>query len=410
MMVGVAGFVLLILLLLAQSIHAANQEKLVMFVIEHTDGSRRFCGSGGMNHAKHLLTSFLGIASVLRDRKPVVYRPTHIFAKSHGEIPESVVWSDLFNWNVDNEEFKSPDDIWNALDKDPGRFEVFDVYHKTKSLVKRLQESKADIVLLHMYGQRDKNNRTMVSCVSYTPFQQAEIAYNNNHGLPMMYPTFAPPSNLIIDCANFIIKQLNDQSNGLGFVSVHVRRGDALRHGVNGGGGYHGYNLVQLMLVTSPEFVESSLRSEGWEHEKILLFTNEENTTMFDMLNSSFHMSTEDDLITLLPDDLKSRVSNAYSRYLLLIEIAKAGKAHMCTVARKLGTACTSTLISKIPDNCTKTNCPVICRQDGSCETAPVSKKTRYEMLLAMNNKKKDVQIKRQTKQLRTYFKTHNTS
>ena len=125
-------------------------KKIVMFVIEKTSGSREFCGSGGMNHAKHLLSSFLGIASVLDKREPVIVRPAYIFAKSHGEIPESVKWADMFDWSVDSEEFKSPDDIWNTLKAQPDRFEVLDIYKNPHKLVKRMQTSQAEIVLLHM--------------------------------------------------------------------------------------------------------------------------------------------------------------------------------------------------------------------------------------------------------------------
>ena len=90
-------------------------------------------------------------------------------------------------------------------------------------------------------------------------------------------------------------------------LQIHVRRGDALRHGVNGGGGYLGYNLVQLMLVTSPKFVEAALQSQGWENTPIVLFTNEENRTMFDSLKERFQLVTEKDIINLLPQELQSR-------------------------------------------------------------------------------------------------------
>lgn len=117
-------------------------------------GSADYCSSGGLNHAKHLLSAFWSVSfALMPNRQPLMLRPRYIFAQGHGAIPENVKWQDLFDWepyNVDSDEFKSPDDLWSAIKSNPGRFEVFDIFQNHGTLIDRVRRSEAEIAVIHM--------------------------------------------------------------------------------------------------------------------------------------------------------------------------------------------------------------------------------------------------------------------
>jgi hypothetical protein len=157
----------------------AGEGRAVLFAIEkywHSGaayGSGGFCSSGGMNHAQQLLSSYMAVASIVRHkRRTVMVRPAYIFAQSHGEIPESCTWADLFPWDVDSDEFKSPDDVWRALSKNPRRFDVLDVYLDPMTLLNRLRSSTAEIALIHTcVGSNAPCGRVPRNCLSLQPQQ-----------------------------------------------------------------------------------------------------------------------------------------------------------------------------------------------------------------------------------------------
>ena len=133
-----------------------KSRKIVTFAIEKTwnntmpYGSGGYCSSGGMNHAKYLLSSFLAIASVLPNREPVILRPSVTFSRNHGEIPDSVRWSDMFDWSVDSDEFRRPEDVWKARQTNPSRFEVLSVFMNPGKLITAMRESAAEVLVMHM--------------------------------------------------------------------------------------------------------------------------------------------------------------------------------------------------------------------------------------------------------------------
>lgn len=133
-------------------------KKIISFVIERTwqQGNRYgdggFCASGGMNHAQKLLSAFQTISQVVNSsRRTVVLRPSYIFTSNHGEIPPTVKWKDMFRWQVDDDEFKSPNDVWRLLKDQPERFDVFDIHKEPDKILSKIQASNAEVVLLHMF-------------------------------------------------------------------------------------------------------------------------------------------------------------------------------------------------------------------------------------------------------------------
>lgn len=86
-----------------------------------------------------------------------------------------------------------------------------------------------------------------------------------------------------------------------------MRRGDALRHGINGGKGYHGFNLGQLMLATSPPIIEKALTLWTWSNLPVALFTNDDNSSIYQSLIEKFQIVTERELIRELPLILRDR-------------------------------------------------------------------------------------------------------
>jgi len=81
---------------------------------------------------------------------------------------------------------------------------------------------------------------------------------------------------------------------------------------------------------------------------------------------------TERELLQFLPIATRQHFHDAYSPLLIFIQIARAGKAHICTVQPKFETPCTSKLVKWSPKNCTRSYCPWVCYNDGHCEPDPV--------------------------------------
>jgi len=115
-------------------------------------GSSPYCTTGGVNHAKRVLSSFLSVASIFEaTRRPVLLRPTYIFSDVHGATSPLLTWDQLFDWDVDSAEFVAPDDVWSAYRRNPARFEVFDVFDSPVELIPRILQSQAEVAVLHMY-------------------------------------------------------------------------------------------------------------------------------------------------------------------------------------------------------------------------------------------------------------------
>jgi len=137
----------------------ANDSAIITFVIERGEWNRSLpygaTGDGhsmGLLQTKRTLTAFLSVASIFEpSRRPVLLRPGAISAPQQGKIPITLKWEQLYDWDVDSDEFASADDVWRARRTDPERFEVFDVFEDSETIIRKIQGTTAEVVVLHMY-------------------------------------------------------------------------------------------------------------------------------------------------------------------------------------------------------------------------------------------------------------------
>ena len=109
------------------------------------------CTSGGFNHASRLITAFFEFANFFsRTRRPVMLAPRFILEPMHDVVPLSTRWGDWFDWDVDSNEFRTPEDVRDAYRANPDRFQFFDIYDPAGT-VRGVEKSTAEIVVVHMF-------------------------------------------------------------------------------------------------------------------------------------------------------------------------------------------------------------------------------------------------------------------
>lgn len=103
---------------------------------------------------------------------------------------------------------------------------------------------------------------------------------------------------------------------------------------------YYGKSADHWIEVTSPASIALILGEVTENNESIIMFTNEKNHSLYHELKKRFNLYYETDILSLLPTDVRAKISDAYSIFILDEGLAAENRIHICTAVPKMNRLC----------------------------------------------------------------------